>query len=236
MPKTILVADDSATIRRVVQLAFGETDVRVESAAGGREALARLHASAPDLVLADVVMPEPSGYEICRNVKRSRRPVPVLLLADAFEPFDAERAKACGADGYMVKPFETRELLQKVTDLLSRPLVALAAAEAPGPVLGEEPGAVTSDLTHEARPAPAAGPVEPAPGPVEAETVAPEPAGLPLAFGIPEAEIDAIAEAVVRRLTDRVLREIAWEVVPEMAEVIIRERLGELERKDPGRR
>jgi CheY-like chemotaxis protein len=67
MAKTILVADDSVTIRKVVELTFHDTDIRVESTGSGREALEKISVLKPDLVLADVIIPEPSGYEICRS-------------------------------------------------------------------------------------------------------------------------------------------------------------------------
>lgn len=120
MRRTILLADDSVTIRKVVELTFCDTDIRVESVATGREALARFGEIHPDLVLADVVMPEPAGYEICRAIKGSERPVPVLLLAGTFEPFDPARAAACGSDGHLVKPFDSRTLVERVEALLSR--------------------------------------------------------------------------------------------------------------------
>ena len=119
MTKTILVADDSVTIRKVVELTFHDTDIQVESAGNGRDALERIEAMRPDLVLADVMMPGPSGYELCRTVKSSHRPVPVLLLAGTFEPFDPERARECGADGCVVKPFESRALYERVSALLA---------------------------------------------------------------------------------------------------------------------
>ncbi len=226
MRKTILVADDSATIRRVVELAFSESDVRVQSAASGREALERLQADPPDLVLADVVMPEPSGYDICREVKRSARPVPVLLLAGTFEPFDADRARECGADGHIVKPFESRTLLERVSELLARPA---SPVQKPGPA--EHPDAVLDDRpAAEAVPQTAA--VRAAPSPAGEQQGEASPAGTLAAPGLTEADLEALAEAVVRRLSDRVLREIAWEVVPDLAEAIIRERLRELEREE----
>ncbi|HZN55421.1 MAG TPA: response regulator, partial [Candidatus Polarisedimenticolaceae bacterium] len=119
MPRTILLADDSITIRKVVELTFGDTDIRVESVGSGREAIERLRDLKPDLVLADVVMPGPSGYEVCRAVKKSVRPVPVLLLAGTFEPFDADQARACGSDGYVTKPFDARSLVERVEALLA---------------------------------------------------------------------------------------------------------------------
>lgn len=69
MRRTILLADDSVTIRKIVELTFSDTDIRVCSVASGQEALDRLSELRPDLVLADVVMPGPSGYELCRDRK-----------------------------------------------------------------------------------------------------------------------------------------------------------------------
>src|SRR5262249_3723120 len=133
MPRTILLADDSLTIRKVVELTFSDTDIRVDAVGSGREALERLSVSRPDLVLVDVAMPGPSGYEVCRAVKRSARPVPVLLLAGTFESFDADEARACGADGHITKPFDSRSLVERVSAMLA-PHAAVAA----GP--GEPPG------------------------------------------------------------------------------------------------
>ena len=119
MSKLILLVDDSATIRKVIELTFSDTDFHVQSVASGEEALARLETMRPDVVLADVGMPEPSGYEICRRVKLLDPPIPVLLLAGVFEAFDHEQARACGADGCLLKPFESRTLLDRVTSLLA---------------------------------------------------------------------------------------------------------------------
>lgn len=120
MAHTILVADDSVTIRRVVELTFQDTDIRVEAVGSGHEAAERLETARPDLVLADVVMPPPAGYELCRAIKGSRRPVPVVLLRGAFDPFDEREAEACGADGQLLKPFEPQALVERVTSLLAR--------------------------------------------------------------------------------------------------------------------
>src|SRR5258706_16458784 len=139
MRRTILLADDSVTIRKIVELTFGESDIRVESVASGREALERVGELRPDLVLADVVMPGPSGYEVCRAIKASDRPVPVLLLAGTFEPFDAVQARACGSDGHVTKPFDSRQLVERVEQLLSHG----TAHAAP---LGRDPGSPVDDL------------------------------------------------------------------------------------------
>lgn len=206
MPKTVLLADDSATIRKVVELTFSDTDIRVVAVSDGRQALERLEQLDPDLVLADVVMPEPSGYEICSRVKASRRPVPVLLLAGTFEPFDEQRAVDCGADGQLVKPFDSRELLERVQLLLSgRPAPVERSAE-----LQE-----TSPRETLRAPEPAA---EPPPQDVAESPLAPE-------------ALEQLARLVIQRLSDKVVREIAREVVPQIAERIVRERIRELEQE-----
>lgn len=221
MSKLILLVDDSATIRKVIELTFSDTDFHVQSVASGEEALARLETMRPDVVLADVGMPEPSGYEICRRVKLLDPPIPVLLLAGVFEAFDHEQARACGADGCLLKPFESRTLLDRVASLLaSREALSGGALEplTDEPSVDSAPDAIRLDSSMTDaldRPAPASG---------EAPDLA-EDASLP----IDSATIDAIAEAVVRRLSDDVVREIARKIVPQVAEELVRQRIRELE-------
>ncbi len=227
-PKTLLVADDSATIRRIVELTFAGSDIRVEAVPDGWSALERLERVQPDLVLADVSMAEPSGYEICRRVKGSSRPVPVLLLAGTFEPLDLERARRCGADGHLVKPFDAAQLRERVETLLARglPEAGNAAVEA---VLQE---LASVEVAVEPAPVSASAPRSEAPSPPgESPLPLAEKPTLPAHAPLDEAALDAIARAVVERLSVGVLREIAWEVVPEVAERVIRERIRELERE-----
>ena len=234
MPRTILLADDSVTIRKVVELTFSDTDIRVESVGSGREALERLPALRPDLVLADVVMPGPSGYEVCRAVKASDRPVPVLLLAGTFEPFDPVEARRCGSDGHMTKPFDSRTLMLRVEDLLQGPPPQPPPPTPPREARDPHLEAMLETIAAPAEPAAAVAEPEAAYEPEAAPpTQAPAPAAAPVAIAasLSAADIDAIAEAVVRKLSDGVLREIAWDVVPDLAEAIVRERLRELERE-----
>ncbi len=236
MRRTILLADDSITVRKIVELTFGETDIHVESVASGREAIERLESVRPDLVLADVVMPGPSGYDVCRAVKESGHPVPVLLLAGTFEPFDPELAKACGSDGHVTKPFDSRQLIDRVERLLTReaepPVEASATPD-------DDLEAMFDDLASPDAPemidAPLQAPSPAPPAEPQADRRDAPPASAPRMSvpGLSPAEIDAIARAVVERLSDRVLREIAWDVVPDMAEAIVRERIRDLERDRP---
>ncbi|HEX5044047.1 MAG TPA: response regulator [Candidatus Polarisedimenticolaceae bacterium] len=229
MSKSILVADDSITIRKVVELTFAETGIRVESVGSGREALDRIPVLRPDLVLADVVMPEPSGYDVCRAVKASERPVPVLLLAGTFEPFDPERARGAGADGHLIKPFESRTLVERVEALLAAPpaSVTRAVPPQPQPAPEEELESVLDDLA-------ASAPHAPESAPAGIETLLQDPgAGVPEVPGLSEADLRRLAELVVSRLAEQVVREVAWEVVPETAERLVRQRLIQLEREEP---
>ena len=121
MAKTILLADDSVTIQKVVELTFMEQeDFEVHAVSTGDEALAQLPGLQPDLVIADVNMPGADGYEVCRRSKASYPNIPVLLLVGTFEPFDEAQARAAGADGFLKKPFDSQELLRQVESLTQR--------------------------------------------------------------------------------------------------------------------
>jgi CheY-like chemotaxis protein len=131
MRRRILLADDSVTIQKVIELTFMDEDYDVKAVSNGDEALAALPDVQPDVVIADVHMPGANGYEVCRRSKESRPEVPVLLLVGTFEPFDEGQARAAGADSFLKKPFDSQELLQRVQDLLaSRPGAAAPAAPA----------------------------------------------------------------------------------------------------------
>lgn len=125
MPKKILLADDSVTIQKVVELTFAEGDYEVTCVSNGRAALERLKASRPDILLCDIIMPELSGYEVAETVKKDPnfKGIPVILLTGTFEPFDEEKARQSGADTYITKPFDSRMLVEKVESLLQERLV-----------------------------------------------------------------------------------------------------------------
>ncbi len=154
-------------------------------------------------MIADVHMPPgPSGYEVCDKVRELHPGVPVLLLAGTFEPFDAERAAA--ADAHLKKPFDSQKLLQTV-----HRLVGEADAEAAAVAGGEtaEMPSVPAAAGPAAESAVAAG---------EGSELAPE-------------TVETIARRVAELLGDEVVREVAWEVVPDLAEVVVKDRLRELE-------
>src|SRR5512132_134047 len=121
MPKKLLLADDSVTIQRVIELTFADEDIQVIAVGDGEQAIARIDAERPDVILADIGMPERDGYEVASHVKGNPATahIPVLLLTGAFEPIDEARARSVGCDGVLVKPFEPQMVINRVKDLLS---------------------------------------------------------------------------------------------------------------------
>ena len=138
MPARLLLADDSVTIQRVIELTFADEDIQVLAVGDGRAAIEQIQRERPDIVLADVGMPERDGYEVAAFVKGSPdlAGIPVLLLTGAFEPVDEARARAVGCDGVLVKPFEPQMVISRVKDLLAgrRPEGLWAAPSAQSPV------------------------------------------------------------------------------------------------------
>src|SRR6266850_7645229 len=136
MGSRILLADDSITIQKVVNLTFADEGIEVVAVSNGDLAERRLAEVAPDLVLADIFMPGKNGYELCEFVKQSPqfRNVPVVLLVGAFEPFDQAEARRVRADAHLTKPFESRTLVETV-----RKLINSTAQPTSGPVPAMSP-------------------------------------------------------------------------------------------------
>jgi CheY-like chemotaxis protein len=345
MRRRILLADDSVTIQKVIELTFMDEDYEVRAVSNGDDAVKALPEVDPHFVIADVHMPGANGYEVCRRSKERRPDVPVLLLVGTFEPFDEAQARAAGSDSYLKKPFDSQELLQRVGELLSRsgipakpasepampsfaggetvrmPAMGLAPEPEPEPDWGgfeieaeAEPFSAGSEFSLEEpatdtwRTEPSSDQIfeldeEPAPSTpeipmhgFEPQPIAAAPqarsAGFELPFseterlGVPEAEapllpsleemerrieapapqtldeshepqaearmaippaaaagtaavvgngglsdsdVDRIARRVVELLGDKAVRDVAWEIIPDLAEVVIKDRLRELE-------
>ena len=156
--RTLLLADDSVTIQRVIELTFADEDVQVIAVGDGDQAIARIDASPPDIVLADVAMPGKTGYEVASYIKGSERlsHIPVLLLTGAFEPVDQRKAAEARCDGVLAKPFEPQFVIGRVKELLgmSRGGSAATAATIALPVVAS-PAPATIVLPVVASPAPA---------------------------------------------------------------------------------
>ncbi|HJS23970.1 MAG TPA: response regulator [Pyrinomonadaceae bacterium] len=139
--RKLLLADDSATIQKVIDLTFADEGVRVVAVGSGREAIDQLLEVEPDIVLADVFMPSPNGYEVCEYVKTNEKlkHIPVVLLVGSFEPFDEAEARRVGADDILTKPFQSiRRLIDRVGALVSSPPVEKESPTAELPKV-EEP-------------------------------------------------------------------------------------------------
>jgi DNA-binding response OmpR family regulator len=135
MAYKLLLADDSITIQKVVELVLAEEDFQIKSVSNGEDALNLLDSFKPDVVLADIEMPKVNGYNLCEKIKKnpSTSHVPVILLAGAFEPLDEELAREVGADDTVIKPFESQELISKINAAL-----AMVSAEAEQGASGDE--------------------------------------------------------------------------------------------------
>jgi DNA-binding response OmpR family regulator len=120
MPYKLLLADDSLTIQKVVELVLAPEDFEIRAFNDGEQALQALESFKPDIILADIEMPKLNGYQLCEKIKNDMATamIPVILLAGAFEPFDEEYAKSVYADDFIIKPFESQELISKVKALL----------------------------------------------------------------------------------------------------------------------
>ena len=121
MSYKLLLADDSITIQKVVELILAEEDFEIRTAGNGEEALSVIQSFGPDIVLADIEMPKMNGYQLCEKIKQdpSTSSIPVILLTGAFEPVDEELAKQVQADDYIIKPFESQELISKLNAVLT---------------------------------------------------------------------------------------------------------------------
>jgi CheY-like chemotaxis protein len=122
--RKLLLADDSITIQKVVNLTFADEGIEVIAVGDGDAAMIKFNESMPDLVLADVNMPGLDGYRICEMIKQDdeTKHIPVILLVGSFEPFDEQEAWRVGADDFLTKPFQSiRQLVTKVSDLLNAP-------------------------------------------------------------------------------------------------------------------
>jgi CheY-like chemotaxis protein len=159
---TLLLADASVTIQRMMALIFADQDVRVVAVGDGDQAIARLDTAPPDIVLADSGMPGRNGYEVARHVRQSPRlaHIPVLLLTGAFEPVDQVRATEAGCAGILAKPFEPQLVVSRVRQLLAGPPSGPAAldehatrgVEAPAPSMARslQPTAPDVDIAAKA--------------------------------------------------------------------------------------
>jgi CheY-like chemotaxis protein len=116
MAKRILIADDSVTIQKAFAMTFAGEDVIVTAARSVDDALAQARQARPDLIVADGAMPGKTGYDLCGQVRADAalRGVPVYILASSQQPYDEARGQGAGADGHLLKPWDTTAFMEKV--------------------------------------------------------------------------------------------------------------------------
>lgn len=115
----LLVADDSITIQKVIGIIFGGEEYSLTVVDNGRSAIEKAREICPDVLLIDALMPGMTGYEVSEAVRATPALAnkPILILTGSFEPFDEEKAKRCGADDFLAKPFESQQIVNKVREL-----------------------------------------------------------------------------------------------------------------------
>jgi DNA-binding response OmpR family regulator len=123
LKQRVLVVDDEPAILELVSFNLKKEGYDVITAADGKSALEVFAAEKPDLVVLDLMIPEPDGYEVCKLI-RAQSAVPVIMLTARGEEQDRVRGLDLGADDYVVKPFSPRELLARVRAVLRRSPVA----------------------------------------------------------------------------------------------------------------
>jgi CheY-like chemotaxis protein len=204
MPRTILLADDSPTIRRLVTQTFAGGDFRIVEVSNGDAAIKTFEEVRPAVVLADVYMPGKNGYQVCQYIRShpTLNKTPVILLVGAFDAFDEESAKQAGANGNITKPFEPGALIELVQAILPPDTAEAPVEETPAEV------ATADDL-------------------LGLETIfQEEPDAAPATPSLmTEADIDRIADRVIQKLSTQVIESIAWDIVPDITEKIVREEL-----------
>jgi len=117
--ETILVVDDEANIIELAKMYLQNEGYVVESARDGREALTKIHSLQPALVVLDLMLPEVDGWEVCRKV-RADSDVPIIMLTARDDDVDKIVGLELGADDYLTKPFNPRELVARVRAVLRR--------------------------------------------------------------------------------------------------------------------
>jgi len=148
MAKRIVIADDSATIQRAFAMTFGAEDVTLVAARSAEEGFALARQLQPELVIADGMMPGRSGYDLCAQIKADPllSTTAVYVLASAQQPYDDSRGRQCGADGHLMKPFDTTAIIEKVHEALTRGPTEIAQPQVTEPIADDYGPPMPSDV------------------------------------------------------------------------------------------
>ena len=119
MARNILVVEDDRNISDLIQMYLVKEGFEVRIAADGGKAIAEFQKSAPDLILLDIMLPVMDGWAVCAKIRETSK-VPIIMLTAKSEVFDRIQGLEMGADDYIVKPFEMKELLARINAVLRR--------------------------------------------------------------------------------------------------------------------
>jgi CheY-like chemotaxis protein len=190
VPKTLLAVDDSATMRKVLEITFGGEDFRVLTAEGASSALSRMGES-PVAAVIDTSLGSEDGYALAKEMRSRDARLALVIMASRHSPYDASRGRDAGVDDYIDKPFDTQALIEKVKKaLIARESAKAAPAPAPAPP-------VATAQPHSPRPPvgpPAAPPAAAKPGwPTQRTHTLSFEGGVPVAPPPPAARVAAVA-------------------------------------------
>lgn len=118
--KRILIVDDDDEIRDLLEFDISQSGYFVDTARDGMEGLNKALNNAYDLILLDVMMPKMNGFDVCKNIRQAKLAIPILMLTAKGTIDDKTEGFDCGADDYLVKPFDIQEVLLRIRVLLRR--------------------------------------------------------------------------------------------------------------------
>jgi len=236
--QTILLADDSSTIQRLVTNTFAGTRFDIVTVSNGEAAIRKFEDLRPAAVLADIYMPGKNGFEVCTHIRAHplRRDTPVILLVGAFDAFDESNARDAGASAHIKKPFEPQALIEMVNSLFitrqqaEETHVKESHAERNHAVAPSTDGPAATSEIPAAKAAVLDVPVSvPASdvdllGLEELFHAKAEPVTA-TSWTLREEDLEKIADRVIQKLSSPVIESIAWDVVPDIATRVIREEL-----------
>jgi DNA-binding response OmpR family regulator len=130
---TLLAVDDSKTMRKVIEITFAGEGFKTVVAADAADAVAKAQSEHPQVALIDAALEGTNGYDLCRQIKGASPSTVVVLLSNKAQPYDKARGAAAGADDFVDKPFDTQQMIDKITALAKR------GAQAPAPVAAAAP-------------------------------------------------------------------------------------------------
>lgn len=118
--KRILIVDDDDEIRELLEFDVAQSGYFVDTACDGMEGLNKALNNSYDLILLDVMMPKMNGFDVCKNIRQAKLAIPILMLTAKGTIDDKTEGFDCGADDYLVKPFDIQEVLLRIRVLLRR--------------------------------------------------------------------------------------------------------------------